>query len=145
MKLEQRAFSVGLIVALGCVSTVHAYGGAGIKRETFVCEPPTFTRLAPERESEVASFSEFSFLTSKDVDASSLVVKVNGQPVQVSAENKALGLQVKGTLAQPITEPGVVVVSAAIDNAGGKCPGRLAYRVKVSGAAASSAQDAKSQ
>ncbi|MGH8643470.1 MAG: hypothetical protein ACREX4_03035 [Gammaproteobacteria bacterium] len=147
MKPEQRSivFVGTLVLGLGCGSTVHAYGGGGKPRETFVCQPPTFTKLSPQRESEVASFSEFSFLTSKDVNASTLVVKVNGQPVKVSAEDKALGLHVKGTLAQPITEPGMVVVSAAIDNAGGGCPGRVAYRVKVSDAAASKTQDAKSE
>lgn len=135
MKLEQRniVFVGTLVLGLGCGSTVHAYGGGGKPPESFGCQAPTFTRLAPERDSEVASFSEFSFLTSSDVDASTLVVKVNGQPVQVNAEDKALGLHVKGTLAQPITEPGMVVVSAAIDNGEGGCPGRVAYRVKVSG------------
>jgi hypothetical protein len=137
MKQEQRTVVLvsTLIMALGCVPTVHAYGGSSKPRESFVCQPPTFSRLAPEPESEVASFSEFSFLSSKDVNASTLEVKVNGQPVRVSAQDHALGLQVKGTLEKPITEPGLVVVSAAVDNAGGKCPGRMAYRVKVSGAA----------
>lgn len=136
MKLEQRkvAFFCALVLGLGSAPTVHAYGGAGKPPESFVCQAPTFTKLLPASESEVASFSEFSFLTSKDANAATLAVKVNGQPVQVSAEDHALGLRVKGTLAEPITEPGVVVVSAAIDNGGGGCPGRLAYRVKVSGA-----------
>ncbi len=139
MKLEQRniAFVGALVVGLGCAPMAYPYGGGGKPPESFVCQAPTFSGLAPERESEVASFSEFSFMTSKEVNASTLVVKVNGQPVQISTEDKALGLQVKGTLAQPITEPGMVVVSAAIDNSGGGCPGRLAYRVKVSGAAKS--------
>ncbi|MGH8652359.1 MAG: hypothetical protein ACREYE_09385 [Gammaproteobacteria bacterium] len=144
MKLEQRkvAFVGALVVGLGCAPMAYAYGGGGKPPESFACQAPTFTVLSPERESEVASFSEFSFMTSKDVNVPTLVVKVNGQPVQVSTEDKALGLQVKATLAQPIAEPGMVLVSAAIDNAGGGCPGRLAYRVKVSGAAVSKTQDA---
>lgn len=147
MELEQRTLVIvgALALGLGFGPTVHAYGGGGKPRDSFACQPPTFTRLSPERESEVAAFSEFSFLASKDVDKSTLVVKVNGQPVPVSAEHKALGLQVKGTLAQPIIEPGMVVVSAAVDNVGGKCPGRMAYRVKVSGAAPNETQDAKSE
>jgi len=127
---------VGALV-LGYPPVVHPYGCGKVER--FACDPPTFTNLAPERETEVAAFSEFSFLTSKEVKVPTLVVKVNGQPVQVSAEQKTLGLQVKGKLAQPITQTGVVVVSAAIEDATGGCPGHLAYRVKVSGEASEQA------
>lgn len=128
---------VGALV-LGYPPVVHPYG-CGVDKERFACDPPTFTNLAPERETEVAAFSEFSFLMSKEVKVPTLVVKVNGQPVQVSAEQKTLGLQVKGKLAQPITQTGVVVVSAAIEDASGGCPGHLAYRVKVSGEASEQA------
>jgi len=124
---------VGALV-LGYPPVVHPYG-CGVDKERFACDPPTFTNLAPERETEVAAFSEFSFLMSKKVKVPTLVVKVNGQPVQVSAEQKTLGLQVKGKLVHPITQTGVVVVSAAIEDATGGCPGHLAYRVKVSGEA----------
>ena len=124
---------VGALV-LGYPPMVHPYG-CGVDKERFACDPPTFTNLAPERETEVAAFSEFSFLMSKKVKVPTLVVKVNGQPVQVSAEQKTLGLQVKGKLVHPITQTGVVVVSAAIEDATGGCPGHLAYRVKVSGEA----------
>lgn len=143
MKTQEGTIACIGLLLMGWAPMVHAYGGVGKRVETYVCQAPTFTRLLPERETEVASFSEFSFMTSNEAKMPTLVVKVNGQPVRVSAEQTPLGLQVAGKLAQPITEPGFVLLSAAIDDATGGCPGRIAYRVKVLGSATGEASEQK--
>lgn len=121
------------LLSNGLLSPAYAYGGGRPLTKT-TCDKPTFTDETPAKDSSVSEFSELSFLASSSLKESSLVVKVNGEPIKVDKEKKRTGkIKVRANLAKSITKPGPVLVSIYADDTSGKCPGRFTYRVNVGG------------
>ena len=93
--------------------------------------------MTPARDAVVDSFSEFKFTLERQADVSTLVVKVNGTPVEAQTKEHAnQRMTIWGTLDAPIVEKGTVLISALIQNAWAVCTGRLVYKVTISGTGA---------
>jgi hypothetical protein len=110
--------------------SAYAYGGYG-GRSRELCKPPSFSDETPARNAVVSSFSDFSFIASSNTDKSTLVVKVNGEVVDVTIKEKPHGaFAVEGSIPQPITQEGVIRISISANSAR-TCNKSYVYLVKV--------------
>ena len=124
------AVMASILMATG-PAAVYAYGSSSKPAQK--CEAPTFTGESPAKASTVDAFSDFAFVASKSTDSATLVVKINGEPVDVAKQAKGTDkIAVSGSIDPPITETGFVLVSIKADDKKGQCPGSLVYRVNVS-------------
>lgn len=91
-------------------SPAWAYGGGGGSRSS--CTKPYYTSEQPAQNSEVKALSEISFVTTDNTATGTLVVKVNGQPAQLTVTQQSSGrLAVVGKLPQPVVQEGKAQIS----------------------------------
>lgn len=122
-----------IFLFIGLSSPAYA-DSCGVSHIRKICDKPTFTDEIPAKDSSVSAFSELSFVASGSLKESSLVVKVNGEPIRVKKEKKRTGkIKVHGKVAKSIITPGLVLVSISADDPAKMCPGRFVYRVHVVG------------
>jgi hypothetical protein len=109
-----------------------AYGGGGdLKRPS--CILPSFSEESPQKDAVLPAFSEFSFVASPNTKRSTVVVKINGQVMDVTIDEKRDGgLLVTGRLPDPVTEEGFVTIGISAASAP-DCTKNYVYRVKISG------------
>lgn len=81
------ALSLAVLAAMPTAALAYGGGGGGAPS----CEDPIFFELEPDQDSTVAPFTEFSLTASSDTDPATLEVKVNGQPVEFTTEQKRSG------------------------------------------------------
>lgn len=103
------------LIACLCISTAsinsYAYGGGGGGGGSS-CSEVTFSDESPARDSVVPSLDKFSIVASKNADLGTLVMKVNGDPVNPVISAKRSGdSQLETTFAAPITTPGKVRIT----------------------------------
>jgi hypothetical protein len=128
-----KAFLGVLFFSVTTVPLASAYGGGGGGLLRPSCTPPSFSEQSPPKDAVIPSFSEVSFVTSPNTNKSTVVVKINGQPAEVTMTEKGPGgLRVTGKPPQAITEAGFATISLSAASAPG-CTKNYAYRVKVGG------------
>ena len=129
MMIKVRAGVFFLSITAVPLASAYGGGGGGLLRPS--CIPPSISEESPQKDAVVASFSEFSFVTSPNTDKTTVVVKINGQVADAAITQKGYGgLLVTGKLPQPVTEAGFVTISIAAASTPG-CNKYYVYRVKV--------------
>lgn len=112
---------------------VFAYGGGGEGLQRPSCIPPSFSEESPQKDAVLPAFSEFSFIASPNTKRSTVVVKINGQVMDVTiTEKRDGGSLVTGRLPNPINQEGFVTISISAASTP-DCRKNYVYRVKISG------------
>ena len=110
-----------------------AYGGGGGGLQRPSCIPPSFSEESPQKDAVLPAFSEFSFVASPNTKRSTVVVKINGQVMDVTINEKRYGgLLVTGRLPDAVTEEGFVTIGISAASTP-DCTKNYVYRVRISG------------
>ena len=134
MKTYIRAiFVISPFLMMTRAPLAFAYGGGGGGLQRPSCILPSFSEESPQKDAVLPAFSEFSFVASPNTKRSTVVVKINGQVMDVTIDEKGYGgLLITGRLPEPVTKEGFVTISISAASTP-DCTKNYVYRVKISG------------